>query len=85
MRGIALSFILWILSAGVAWPASGPPIVLRDDRGEKIASPLEVCFQGTIVTRPRARVAVSFLSSRLIANLLYGVEARNSMIVMCQD
>ncbi len=48
MRGIASSFILWILSAGVAWPASGPSIALRDDLGEKIASPLEVCFQADL-------------------------------------
>jgi hypothetical protein len=52
MRGIALSFILWIAAAGTAWPAeapaAAPPIALRDDRGEKIASPLEVCFQADL-------------------------------------
>ena len=48
MRGIAASFILWILSAGIAWPAAVPAIALRDDLGEKIASPLEVCFQSDL-------------------------------------
>jgi len=48
MRGIAWGFILWMVGTGIAWPASAPPIALRDDRGEKIASPLEVCFQADL-------------------------------------
>jgi len=48
MRGIVSSFILWIAAAGIAWPAAVPAVTLRDDLGERIASPLEVCFQSDL-------------------------------------
>src|SRR5215217_2133565 len=46
MRGIGLGASLWFLAAGLAWSAEAPRALrLVDDRGEKIESPLEVCFQ----------------------------------------
>lgn len=46
MRGIGLGASLWFLAAGLAWSAEAPGrLRLVDDRGEKIESPLEVCFQ----------------------------------------
>ncbi len=49
MRVICLGLCLWISAARMAWPAApapaGPPIGLRDDRGERITSPLEICFR----------------------------------------
>ncbi|MEA2599546.1 MAG: hypothetical protein QOF89_538 [Acidobacteriota bacterium] len=50
MRRIGLGLWLWITVTGTVWPAetpapAGPPIGLRDDRGEPISSPLEICFR----------------------------------------
>ena len=50
MRFVRLGLCLWITAAGMAWPAEAPvpagtPIGLRDDQGERIASPLEICFR----------------------------------------
>jgi hypothetical protein len=46
MRWIVLGASLWLLATGLAWSAEAP-VALRflDDRGEKIESALEVCFQ----------------------------------------
>jgi hypothetical protein len=52
MRSIALGLTLCAVcvpASGIAWAqapaASVPPVDLRDDRGEPLASPLEVCFR----------------------------------------